>query len=78
MALSTLEIRHMKTKEQMFKTAQIAKPLDGFDVGQFVAVHYHTSRFNAFTKQVEPIYIVRDNHGQRRYLFDSALSRFCL
>jgi hypothetical protein len=68
----------MKAKQEMYKTAQIAKPLDGFDVGQFVAVHYHATRFNAFTKQDEPIFIVRDNHGQRRYLFDSALSSFCL
>jgi len=68
----------MKTKEQLFKTAQIAKPLDGFDVRQFVAVHYHATRFNAFTEQEEPIYIVRDNHGQRRYLFQMALTRFGL
>jgi hypothetical protein len=68
----------MKTKEQMFKTAQIAKPLDGFNVGQFVAVHYHDTRFNAFTEQDEPIFIVRDNQGQRRYLFQAALTCFVL
>ena len=68
----------MQTKQQMFKTAQIAKPLDGFDVGQFVGVHYYDTKHNAFSRQDEAIYIVRDNHGQRRYLFESALTRFVL
>jgi hypothetical protein len=68
----------MKTKQEMYKTAQIAKPLDGFDVGQFVAVHFSAVRYNAFNEQDEATYVVRDNHGQRRYLFGSALSSFCL
>jgi hypothetical protein len=65
-------------KYRLFKTARINFPLDGFNLGQYVALHYTITRFNAFMKRDEPLFAVRDNHGQRRVLFGSALGSFVL
>jgi hypothetical protein len=65
-------------KYRFFKTARINFPLDGFKLGQYVAVHCTVTRFNAFMQRDEPLFVVRDNHGQRRVLFGSALGSFVL
>jgi len=65
-------------KYRIFKTASIAADLDGFERGQLVAVHWYADKINAANARTESVYIVRDNHGQRRYLFAAALGDFVL
>lgn len=65
-------------KYKLFATARVNAAVDGFDVGQIVAIKHYWNIWNESSKRIEPTYDVTDKSGERRFLFAGALSDFVL